>query len=132
MATQTVHNTIEMNIKEITELKQIISAQSSQIERNKQAICQLLGGLYSNPNQRRALGEYMSLLYGERMDPVEDDSDDDNSDDEEEDEPDNMWPSTRQDSENEKRIKAMEAHFHKLEEQVAAMEKRQLEKFGLA
>jgi hypothetical protein len=129
MATQTVLSTMEKNKKEITELKQIISDQSSQIERNKQAICQLLGGLYSNPNQRRALGEYMSLLYGERMDPVEDDSDDD---DEEEEEPDNMWPSTRQDSENEKRIKVMEAHFQQLEEQVAAMEKRQLEKFGLA
>ena len=129
MAAQTVLSTMEKNKKEITELKRIISDQSSQIERNKQAICQLLGGLYSNPNQRRALGEYMSLLYGERMDPVEDDSDED---DDEEEEPDNMWPSTRQDSENEKRIKVMEAHFQQLEEQVAAMEKRQLEKFGLA
>ncbi len=128
MAAHSVLSTMENNKKEIIELKQIISAQANQIERNKQAICQLLGGLYSNPNQRRALGEYMSLLYGERMDPVEDDSDDDD----EEDEPDNMWPSTRQDNENEKRIKTMEAHFQKLEEQVAAMEKRQLEKFGLA
>jgi len=62
-----------------------------------------------------------------------DDEDDDEAASEaadEDEELENPWPTTRQGDEHSERLKEMEERFRKLEEQVVAMEKRQLEKFG--
>jgi hypothetical protein len=107
----------------LNELRHIIAAQAGQIERNKQVIAQLISGLYSQRNQKRALIEYMKLLYGEA-----DGEDDDGEDDEADDGVNNMWPTTAQGSEHEIRLQQSEENLQQLEEKVAAMEKKQIEK----
>ena len=125
--------------KDNADLRNIVAAHAAQIERNKHAICQLFGGLYNPTQQKRILKEHLNLLMGASDD---DESDDDESDDDESDDDDNgvegaepleenIWPTTRQGDEHEKRLKESEERLHQLEVQIALAEKRQLEKYGL-
>ena len=111
-------------LKDNAELRQIIAAYAGQIERNKAAICQLFGGLYNPIEQKRILNEHLNTLIG-----CEEEDDDDASDISDDDE--DIWPTTRQGDEHSKRLKESEERLRILAEQVAAMEKRQLEKLAL-
>jgi hypothetical protein len=120
-------------------LRNIVAAHAAQIERNKHAICQLFGGLYNPTQQKRILKEHLNLLMGAseaEAGASEADSDDDESDDDDNGvegaEPleENIWPTTRQGDEHEKRLKESEERLRQLEVQIALAEKRQLEKYG--
>ena len=141
----TVHIKLEELEKNTAELKKIIAAQAAQINRNTTTIHQLLGGLFNQRTQARILNIYMSGLFVEdgvsaseaaaseaaASEAAADDDDDEADASEAEDEElENVWPTTRQGDEHSERLKEMEERFRKLEEQVVAMEKRQLEKFG--
>lgn len=108
--------------KENVELKKIIAAHADQIARNTQAVCQLYGGLYNQTRQKQVLKGHLKSLLGPNA--LEDDSESESDDEDDED----IWPTTRQGDENEKRLKDSEERLRRLEEQIAAMEKRQLEK----
>ena len=145
-----VHIKLEELEKNTAELKKIIAAQAAQINRNTTTIHQLLGGLFNQRTQARILNIYMSGLFVEdgvsaseaaaseaaaseaaASEAAADDDDDEADASEAEDEElENVWPTTRQGDEHSERLKEMEERFRKLEEQVVAMEKRQLEKFG--
>ena len=122
-----VHSQLAVLQKENIELKQIIAAQAGQIERNTQAIYCLYGGLYNQTNQKNTLKIHLNDLFGTSEAGTSAAEDDDSgSDDDEED----IWPTTRQGDEQEKRLKESEERLRCLEEQVDAMEKRQLEKLN--
>ena len=140
-----VHIKLEELEKDNKELRAMLAVQATQIERNKQTIYQLLGGLFNQRTQARILNVHMSGLFvqdgasaceaahdeaahDEAADEAAHDEDDEAADEDEELE--NVWPTTRQGDEHSERLKEMEERFRKLEEQVVAMEKRQLEKFG--
>ena len=149
-----VHIKLEELEKENKELRTMLAVQAAQIERNTTPIHQLLGGLFNQRTQARILNVYMSGLFVQdgasasacetakaltseaavtsaceaADDEAAHDEDDDEADEDEELE--NVWPTTRQGDEHSERLKEMEERFRKLEEQVVAMEKRQLEKFG--
>ena len=131
------------------ELRAMLAVQAAQIERNTTTIYQLLGGLFNQRTQARILNVHMSGLFvqdgASACEAAHDeaahdeaavtsaseaahDEDDEAADEDEELE--NVWPTTRQGDEHSERLKEMEERFRKLEEQVVAMEKRQLEKFG--
>ena len=131
-----VHIKLEELEKDNKELRAMLAVQATQIERNKQTIYQLLGGLFNQRTQARILNVHMSGLFVQdgasaceaAHDEAAHDEDDEAADEDEELE--NVWPTTRQGDEHSERLKEMEERFRKLEEQVVAMEKRQLEKFG--
>ena len=125
--------------KENTELRHIIAAHAGQIERNKNALCQLFGGLYNPTSQKRILKQHLIALLGAGADASDDEaseadeSDDDASDDDEQDEAESLedsCPTTRQGDAHETRIKESEERLRQLEAQIALVEKRQLEKYG--
>ncbi len=118
-----VHSQLADLQKENFELKLIIAAHADQIARTTQAVCQLYGGLYNPTQQKQILKGHLKSLLGPNA--LEDDSDSE-SDDEEDDE--DIWPTTRQGDTNEQRLKESEERLCRLEEQITAMEKRQLEK----
>jgi hypothetical protein len=117
-----IHTQLADLQKENFELKKIIAAHADQIARNTQAVCQLYGGLYNQSEQKQVLKGHLKSLFGPNA--LEDDSESDIDDEDDED----IWPTTRQGDENEKRLKESEERLRRLEEQIAAMEKRQLEK----
>ena len=135
-----VHIKLEELEKNTAELKKIIAAQAAQINRNTTTIHQLLGGLFNQRTQARILNIYMSGLFVEdgvsaseaaaSEAAASDDDDEADASEAEDEELENVWPTTRQGDEHSERLKEMEERFRKLEEQVVAMEKRQLEKFG--
>lgn len=155
-----VHIKLEELEKDNKELRAMLAVQAAQIERNTTTIHQLLGGLFNQRTQARILNVYMSGLFVEdgvsasacetakaltsaseavtsACEAVTSEAADDEDDDEaaseaadEDEELENPWPTTRQGDEHSERLKEMEERFRKLEEQVVAMEKRQLEKFG--
>jgi len=148
-----VHIKLEELEKDNKELRAMLAVQAAQIERNTTTIHQLLGGLFNQRTQARILNVYMSGLFVEdgvsasacetakaltsASEAVTSEAADDEDDDEaaseaadEDEELENPWPTTRQGDEHSERLKEMEERFRKLEEQVVAMEKRQLEKFG--
>ena len=108
--------------KDNAELREILSAYAGQIERNKDAICQLYGGLYNPANQKRILNEHLNTLIGA---PMDEESDDDISDDDED-----IWPTTRQGDEHERRLRETEEKLQQMEIQVALMEERQIQKLA--
>ncbi len=132
--------------KDNADLRNIVAAHAAQIERNKHAICQLFGGLYNPTQQKRILKEHLNSLMGaseagaseteaseagaeaSEAEPSDDDESDDDGDEERLEE--NIWPTTRQGDEHEKRLKESEERLRQLEVQIALAEKRQLEKYG--
>ena len=143
-----VHIKLEELEKDNKELRAMLAVQAAQIERNTTTIHQLLGGLFNQRTQARILNVYMSGLFVEdgvsasaceavtskaadTSEAADEDDDEAASEAADEDEElENPWPTTRQGDEHSERLKEMEERFRKLEEQVVAMEKRQLEKFG--
>ena len=128
--------------KDNADLRNIVAAHAAQIERNKHAICQLFGGLYNPTQQKRILKEHLNSLMGaseaetseagasEAGTGASDDESDESDDDGGEDLEENIWPTTRQGDEHEKRLKESEERLRQLELQIALAEKRQLEKYG--
>ena len=108
---------IESIQKENTELRHIIAAHAGQIERNKQVIFQLLGGLFNQRSQSIILQSHLCSLFGEDSIYKNEVSSQEL-----------IWPTTRQGDEHEERIKYLEDKLRRLEEQVARMESRQWEK----
>jgi hypothetical protein len=94
-----------------TELRQILAAHANQIERNKQAIYDLLGGLFQQSQQKDMLDHLIDLLFGEDTTNVPS--------------PVFSWPTTRQGDAHEKRIKYLEDKLQKLEQKITQMESRQ-------
>lgn len=94
-----------------TELRQILAAHANQIERNKQAIYDLLGGLYHQSQQKDMLDHLIDLLFGEETQNVPS--------------PEFSWPTTRQSDAHEKRIKYLEDKLQKLEQKITQLESRQ-------
>ena len=123
-----VHIKLEELEKDNKELRAMLAVQATQIERNKQTIYQLLGGLFNQRTQARILNVHMSGLFVQDGASACEAAHDEAAHEDEELE--NVWPTTRQGDEHSERLKEMEERFRKLEEQVVAMEKRQLEKFG--
>jgi hypothetical protein len=138
--------------KENTELRHIIAAHAGQIERNKNALCQLFGGLYNPTSQKRILKQHLIALLGAGADEAsEAEADDDEAseaDDDEASEADesddeaeglaalraesleDSCPTTRQGDAHEIRLKESEERLRQLEAQIDLVEKRQLEKYG--
>ena len=118
--------------KENAELRHIITSHAGQIERNKNALCQLFGGLYNPTYQKRILKQHLVALLGSGAADEDDEAEDDEEDDEEDDaEPlEDSCPTTRQGDAHETRLKESEERLRQLEAQIDLMEKRQLEKFG--
>jgi hypothetical protein len=121
--------------KENAELWHIITSHAGQIERNKNALCQLFGGLYNPTYQKRILKQHLVALLGSGA--ADEDDDDEAADDEEDDDEDDeeepleeSCPTTRQGDAHETRLKESEERLRQLEAQIDLMEKRQLEKFG--
>lgn len=121
-----VHARLAELEKENTELRHIIAAHAGQIERNTQALYGLYGGLYNQKEQKNVLNGHLISLFGTSAAAAEEDGDTDSEIDDDED----IWPTTRQGDEHEKWLKKSEERMRCLEEQVAAMEKRQLEKLN--
>jgi hypothetical protein len=123
-----VHTRLAELEKENSELRHIIAAHAGQIERNTQALYGLYGGLYNQREQKNVLNGHLISLFGTSTaaSAEEDDDDADSESDDDED----IWPTTRQGDEHEKWLKKSEERMRCLEEQVAAMEKRQLEKLN--
>ena len=129
-----VHARLAELEKENSELRHIIAAHAGQIERNTQALYGLYGGLYNQREQKNVLNGHLISLFGTSgadtgtgtSGEEEDDDDADSEIDDDED----IWPTTRQGDEHEKWLKKSEERMRCLEEQVAAMEKRQLEKLN--
>jgi hypothetical protein len=114
-------------LKDNKELRHIIAAHAGQIERNKNALFQLFGGLYNPITQKRILKQHLNSLLGEdeaadeaadgaadglsslRAEPLED-----------------IWPTTRQGDLHEERINALEEQFNErndtLTEQLEVLE----------
>jgi len=148
---------MEETKKEVSEMREIVSAHTKMILRNQQIIYQLLGGLY-NQKQDRVFKHYVAILLGDRTDDANEanevDANEANEVDaneanevDEVDEYDmyNEWPTTRQGDDHEERLAVLEEKFRErdakmtlleeknrqMEAQIEAMEQRQKEKFGL-
>ena len=114
-------------LKDNKELRHIIAAHAGQIERNKNALFQLFGGLYNPITQKRILKQHLNSLLGEddeadeaaadgveglaslRPEPLED-----------------IWPTTRQGDQHEERFNGVEEKFQErddvLTEQLEVLE----------
>jgi hypothetical protein len=116
--------------KENRELRHIIAAHAGQIERNTQALYGLYGGLYNPKEQKHVLNGHLISLFGTSAAAASAVADDEDADSESDDDDEDIWPTTRQGDEHEKWLKKSEERLRCLEEQVVAMEKRQLEKLN--
>ena len=119
-------------LKDNKELRHIIAAHAGQIERNKNALFQLFGGLYNPITQKRILKQHLNSLLGEdadgadgadeaayeaadgveglaslRAEPIED-----------------IWPTTRQGDQHEERFNGVDEKFQERDEQLTLMEAR--------
>jgi hypothetical protein len=101
-------------LKDNKELRHIIAAHAGQIERNKNALFQLFGGLYNPITQKRILKQHLNSLLGEddeadEAEPLED-----------------IWPTTRQGDQHEERFNGVEEKFQErddvLTEQLEVLE----------
>jgi chromosome segregation ATPase len=132
-----VHIKLEELENENTELRNIIAAHAGQIERNKNALFQLFGGLYNPNTQKRILKQHLNSLLGE--------DEDDEADNEEAEPLEDIWPTTRQGDQHEEhfndveekmqerdeQLTIMEQRLREMEDKINAMEKKQLERLGL-
>ena len=118
--------------KENRELRHIIAAHAGQIERNTQALYVLYGGLYNQKEQKNVLYGHVNYLFGTSAAASTSAAaaGDEDADSESDDDVEDIWPTTRQGDEHEKWLKKSEERLRCLEEQVVAMEKRQLEKIN--
>ena len=129
-------------LKDNKELRHIIAAHAGQIERNKNALFQLFGGLYNPITQKRILKQHLNSLLGE------DDEDEGAEPFEDADgaEPlEDIWPTTRQGDQHEERFNGVDEKFQERDEQLTlmetrlremeakinAMEQKQMERLGL-
>ena len=99
---------------ENAELRKTLEKQSKEIERCKNVVYQLVGGLYNENTQRGTSSRHVKQLFGY------------NNEQELEDEKDSwtIWPTTRQGDDNEKRIKKLEETIKNLEERFEIMEQK--------
>lgn len=108
-------------LKDNKELRHIIAAHAGQIERNKNALFQLFGGLYNPITQKRILKQHLNSLLGE------DDEDEGAEPFEDADgaEPlEDIWPTTRQGDQHEERFNGVDEKFQERDEQLTLMEAR--------
>ena len=137
-------------LKDNKELRHIIAAHAGQIERNKNALFQLFGGLYNPITQKRILKQHLNSLLGEYeadaadgvegAEPFEADEAADGAEPLED-----IWPTTRQGDQHEERFNGvdekfqerdeqltlMEARLREMEAKINAMEQKQMERLGL-
>ena len=117
-------------LKDNKELRHIIAAHAGQIERNKNALFQLFGGLYNPITQKRILKQHLNSLLGE-----DDEADGaDAADGVEGAEPfeaadgadplEDIWPTTRQGDQHEERFNGVDEKFQERDEQLTLMEAR--------
>ena len=99
-----VQNRFEELENQNKELRVIMAVQSGQIERNKEALEQLFGGLFHQTNQKGMIKYHMNRLLG----VVEKEYIDEES----------IWPTTRQADKHEERLTALEDKIEKREEEL--------------
>lgn len=105
-------SSIETIKYENAELRKIIEMQAKEIERCKNVVYQLVGGLYNENTQQGTSSRHVKQLFGY------------NNEQELQDEKDSwtIWPTTRQGDANEERIKKLEETIKNLEERFEKME----------
>ena len=116
-------------LKDNKELRHIIAAHAGQIERNKNALFQLFGGLYNPITQKRILKQHLNSLLGEYeadaadgvegAEPFEADEAADGAEPLED-----IWPTTRQGDQHEERFNGVDEKFQERDEQLTLMEAR--------
>ena len=128
-------------LKDNKELRHIIAAHAGQIERNKNALFQLFGGLYNPITQKRILKQHLNSLLGEYeadaadgvegAEPFEADEAADGAEPFEADEAadgaeplEDIWPTTRQGDQHEERFNGVDEKFQERDEQLTLMEAR--------
>jgi hypothetical protein len=105
--TELIEEMYETNIAQCKRIKEqdiLIKEQAEQLKRTKNAVYQLIGGLYNHQEQNYPLKYHIAMLFGNELpkQPEEYTFDD-------------MYPTTRQGDDQAERIKALEERLMLLE-----------------